>query len=208
MNVDPPEAHELQALVDHAVQAGPHPDLQAIVVVPARDEAPHIATCLQALSAQLGMAVNSYEVILILDGCRDDTFQVVQETTGHLHQLAFHIVTLLRPQGVGRARRLGMDIACRRLMQIGRGEGLIVSTDADTAVAPDWLLAQLTLAKAGAEAIGGLIELDLTEGQALAPQALAVREQRVAQRLTDDLLSRAPAKARLSIRTSPAHRSL
>jgi glucosyl-3-phosphoglycerate synthase len=187
VNVEPPEANELQALVHHAVQVSPHPDLQAVVVVPARDEATHIAACLQALSAQLDMAAGSYEVILILDGCRDDTFQVVQETTGHLRQPAFHTVTLLSPQGVGRARRLGMDIACRRLMQIGRGEGLIVSTDADTTVAPDWLSAQLALARAGAEAIGGLIELDPTERQALAPQALTVREQRVAQRLTDAL---------------------
>jgi glucosyl-3-phosphoglycerate synthase len=187
VSIEPPEAHELQALADQAVQAGPHPDLQAIVVVPARDEASHIAACLQALSTQLDMAAGSYEVILILDGCRDHTFQVVQETTGHLHHPAFHTVTLLRPQGVGRARRLGMDIACRRLLQIGRGEGLIVSTDADTTVAADWLSAQLALASAGAEAIGGLIELDPTEGQALAPQALTVRERRIAQRLTDAL---------------------
>jgi glucosyl-3-phosphoglycerate synthase len=185
VNIEPPEAHELQALADHAVPADPHPDLQAIVVVPARDEAPHIATCLQALSTQLDMTASSYEVILILDGCRDHTFQVVQDTTSHLHQPVFHTVTLLCPQGVGRARCLGMDIACRRLMQIDRGEGLIVSTDADTVVAVDWLSAQLRLARAGAEAIGGLIELDPTERQALAPQALAVRERRVTQRLTD-----------------------
>jgi glucosyl-3-phosphoglycerate synthase len=180
-----PDAHALQALADHAVQAAPHPDLQAIVVVPARDEAPRIAACLQALSTQLDIAASSYEVILILDGCRDHTLQVVQQTTRHLPQPAVHSVTLLRSQGVGRARRLGMDIACRRLMQIGREEGLIASTDADTTVASDWLAAQLALARAGAQAIGGLIELDPTEGQALAPQALAVRDRSATQRLAD-----------------------
>jgi glucosyl-3-phosphoglycerate synthase len=185
VNTEPAEAHHLQALAENAVQAAPRPDLEAIVVVPARDEAPHIASCLQALSIQLDMAAGSYEVILILDGCRDHTFEVVQATTGHLHEPAFHVVTLLRSQGVGRARRLGMDIACRRLMQIGRGEGLIVSTDADTMVAADWLSAQLTLTRAGAEAIGGLIELDPVERQVLAPHAIAVREQGTARRLTD-----------------------
>jgi glucosyl-3-phosphoglycerate synthase len=187
VNTGPPEAHALHALADYAVQAIPHPDLEAIVVVPARDEAPRIAACLQALGTQLDIAAGSYEVILILDGCRDHTLQVVQQVTRHLHQPAFHTVTLLHPQGVGRARRLGMDIACRRLMQVGRGEGLIASTDADTTVATDWLSAQLALARAGAEAIGGLIELDPAERQALDPQALTVRERSAARRLTGAL---------------------
>ncbi|HEX5852565.1 MAG TPA: glucosyl-3-phosphoglycerate synthase [Solirubrobacteraceae bacterium] len=185
MNTSRPDAYVAQALADLASLAPPHPDLQAIVVVPARDEAPRIAACLQALSTQRDMTPGSYEVILILDGCRDHTLQVVQQTTRYLHQPAFHTVTLPRPQGVGRARRLGMDIACWRLMQLGREDGLIASTDADTTVAPDWLSAQLALARAGAEAIGGLIELDPTERQALAPQALTVRDQHATQRLAD-----------------------
>ncbi len=192
MSTEPPEAHELQALADHGVQA-PHPDLEAIVVVPARDEASHITACLHALSTQLDMTAGSYEVILILDGCHDRTLQVIQQTARHLQRPAFHAVTLLRPQGVGRARRLGMDIACRRLMQIGREDGLIASTDADTTVAADWLWAQLALARAGAEAIGGLIELDPTERQALAPQALTGREQKIAERLTSALKQTAGA---------------
>jgi glucosyl-3-phosphoglycerate synthase len=185
VSTERPDARALQALADHAVQATPHPDLLAVVVVPARDEASHIAACLQALSTQLDMGPDSYEVILILDGCRDHTLQVVQQTTGHLQQPAFHTITLLRAQGVGRARRLGMDIACRRLLQIGREDGLIACTDADTTVAPDWLSAQLALAQAGAEAIGGLIELEPTGRQTLSPQAVAIREQGAARRLTD-----------------------
>jgi glycosyltransferase involved in cell wall biosynthesis len=181
----PPQPRGLDVLADLAVEASPHPGLQAIVVVPARDEAPRIAACLQALSAQLDTAAGSYEVIVILDGCLDDTLEVIQQTTRHVHRPAIHTVTLSHPQGVGRARRLGMDIAWRRLMQIGKADGLIATTDADTTVAPDWLSAQLALASAGAEAIGGLIELDPGERDALAPQALAVRERSAARRLAD-----------------------
>jgi glucosyl-3-phosphoglycerate synthase len=181
--VSPPDPQAAEALADLTALPLPHPELQAIVVVPARDEAPHIATCLHALRAQRDMTPGSYEVILILDGCRDDTLQVIQQTTRHVHQPAFHTVTLPRPQGVGRARRLGMDIACRRLMQVGREEALIASTDADTTVAADWLSAQLALAQQGAEAIGGLIELDAAERQALDPSAITVREHSTAQRL-------------------------
>jgi glucosyl-3-phosphoglycerate synthase len=187
MNGDAPKAQGLQALADHAVQAAPHLGLEAIVVVPARDEAPRIAACLQALSNQHGVAAGGYEVILVLDGCRDRTLRVVQQTTRHLQQPVFHILTLPHPQGVGRARRLGMDIACRRLMRLDSAEGLIASTDADTVVASNWLSAQLALAKAGAEAIGGLIELDPAERQALAPQALAMRESGATQRLAGAL---------------------
>jgi glucosyl-3-phosphoglycerate synthase len=172
-----------QTIADVAALTPPHPDLQAIVVVPTRDEAPRIAACLRALSTQSDMASGSYEVILILDGCRDHTLQVVQQTTLHLEQPKVHTITLPRPEGVGRARRLGMDIAHGRLIQIGARHGLIASTDADSTVAGDWLSAQLALAGAGAEAIGGLIELDPTERRALDPQAIAVRERSTAQRL-------------------------
>ncbi|HEX4115323.1 MAG TPA: glycosyltransferase family 2 protein [Solirubrobacteraceae bacterium] len=185
MNTSRPDADAAQALADLATLAPPHPDLQAIVVVPARDEAPRIAACLHALSAQRDMTPGSYELILILDGCRDRTSQVIQQFASLRKQPAVHTVTLLGPQGVGRARRLGMDIACRRFMQIGREHGLIASTDADTSVAADWLSEQLALASAGAEAIGGLIELDPTERQTLDPHAITMREQSTAQRLAE-----------------------
>lgn len=184
MSTDPWDAAGLRAFVEHSVAATPHPDLQAVVVVPARDEAPRIADCLRALAAQCDMPAGSFELIVILDGCRDNTLQVIQRTTRELCQPAFHTISLLRAQGVGRARRLGMDIACRRLLQVGREDGLIASTDADTVVAADWLSAQLALARAGAAAIGGLIELDPAERQELDPHAIAVREQRATQRLS------------------------
>jgi glucosyl-3-phosphoglycerate synthase len=180
-----PDVCAEQALADFAPLASPHPDLQAIVVVPARDEAPRIAACLHALSAQRDMTPDSYEVILILDDCRDRTLQVIHQTVSPREQPVVHTVTCLRAQGVGRARRLGMDIAYRRFMQIDSEQGLIASTDADTTVAADWLSVQLALAQQGAAAIGGLIELDPAERLALDPHAITVREHGAAQRLTD-----------------------
>jgi len=168
----------------------PYPDLDAIVVVPARDEASRIANCLRALMAQREVAAAGYEVIVILDGCQDNTLQVVEDLAADRLRSPdprLYTVVLEHSQGVGRARRLGMDIACRRLVQIGRRDGLIASTDADTTVAPDWLFAQLSLARTGAAAIGGLIELDPTERHALDPDAVAVRERRNAARLEHTL---------------------
>ena len=171
---------------EHAAGSGlpaPHPSLRAVVVVPARDEAARIASCLQALINQDGVRADSFEMIVILDGCRDHTRQVVEHVANEAQRVPLHSVTLDHHQGVGRARRLGMDIAYRRLLQVGREDGLIASTDADTIVAGDWLAVQLQLVRAGAAAVGGLIELDSGECQALDPQVLAVREQSVAERL-------------------------
>jgi glucosyl-3-phosphoglycerate synthase len=180
------------ALAGLAALPPPAPALQAIVVVPARDEAPRIAACLHALDKQQGMSAGSYETILVLDGCRDHTLQVIEQASPLL-RLTVHTVTLPQPQGVGRARRLGMDIAHRRLTQIGALHALIASTDADSAVAPDWLSAQLALAKQGAVAIGGLIELDAAEREALDPHAIAAREHNAAQRLADAIEQTAAA---------------
>jgi glycosyltransferase involved in cell wall biosynthesis len=163
--------------------APPHADLQAAVVIPARDEAPSIAGCLHALAAQRDMPAGSYEVIVILDGCRDNTLGVIQETARLYERLAVHTVVRVRPQGVGRARRLGMDIACRRLLGLERPDGLIASSDADTRVSEDWLCTQLALSRSGAAAIGGLIELDPAERDALDPHALAMRARSTERRL-------------------------
>jgi glucosyl-3-phosphoglycerate synthase len=161
----------------------PNPALRAVVVVPARDEASRIASCLRALSSQKDVPASSFEVVVILDGCRDHTREVVEQAANEVEQPPLHTVTLDQHQGVGRARRLGMDIAYQRLLQVGREDGLIASTDADTIVADDWLAVQLQLVQAGAAAVGGLIELDLGERHALDPQALLAREQSAAKRL-------------------------
>lgn len=174
---------DLDAMRNLADLADPSPSLQAVVVIPARDEAPRIAACLDALAAQRDVPSGSYEALIVLDGCRDRTYEVIQQTKQRLQQPSIHVIVLEGPRGVGRARRIGMDVACRRLVEVGRADGLIASTDADTTVAADWLAAQLTLARAGAAAIGGMIELDPAEQEELHPDALVARERNVAGRL-------------------------
>jgi glucosyl-3-phosphoglycerate synthase len=158
-------------------------ELRATVVVPARDEAERIGACLRALARQRGVAAGCFEVIVILDGCRDQTASVVRASAEREQRLCVHSVTLPGAQGVGRARRLGMDLACERLLSLGRNDGLIASTDADSVVAVDWLARQLELVRDGAQAIGGQIELDPREASALAPAALVERDRRASERM-------------------------
>ncbi len=136
----------------------PHPALRVCVVVPARDEEALIVACLRALAAQEGVSHQEYEVLLVLDRCRDETEARSREFAEQNPSLNLHL--LHGPgKGAGHARLLGMEAACERLLGLGRPDGLICSTDADTVVASDWLSAQLRAASHGARAIGGRIEL-------------------------------------------------
>ena len=135
-----------------------NPSLRACVVVPARDEEALIGACLKALATQSGIASEEYEVLLVLDRCTDGTEARAREIAA-LHP-SLDLRFLDGPgEGSGPARRVGMDQACARLLQVGRPEGLIACTDADTVVSADWLAAQLCAVSEGARAIGGRIEL-------------------------------------------------
>ena len=136
----------------------PGSSLRASVVVPARDEEALVGPCLEALAAQTSIEPDEYEVLLVLDRCADGTGERaagVAAANPHLR-----LRTLEGPgMGSGRARRAGMEAACERLLRVGRPDGLIASTDADTVVDPDWLAVQLGAVAAGARAIGGRITL-------------------------------------------------
>jgi glucosyl-3-phosphoglycerate synthase len=163
--------------------------LRAVIVVPARDEAQRIAGCLRALGAQRRVAPNAYEIVVVLDRCTDGTSAAAAAAAGAIAP-AVRIVRSPAP-GVGEARRHGMDLACARLLEADSPDGLIVSTDADTTAAEDWLAEQLALAAGGAQAIGGDIVLAGEDADALAPATIARREARGRVRL-DAVLARDP----------------
>jgi glucosyl-3-phosphoglycerate synthase len=125
--------------------------LRAVVAVPARDEEVLVGRCMRALSAQRDIARDDYEVILVLDGCTDATRERALQAAGDLR---LHVIER-PPLGVGAARRLGMEVACERLLAAGAPDGLVATTDADSEVEPGWLAALLQAAAGGARAIGG-----------------------------------------------------
>jgi glucosyl-3-phosphoglycerate synthase len=149
-----------------------HPD--AVVVIPARDEARRIGACLRALAAQRLPDGVTFTTILVLDNCGDDTVAVARASG--LEDLL--VVEAPAPGGVGHARRFGMERAAELLDD----PGLIACTDADTEPAPDWLATQLALVAAGAEAVGGVIELAEHDLDGLPPEVLARREARAVER--------------------------
>ena len=194
MSARAPRARAPRARAPRAMP--PDPGLQAVVVVPARDEEDRIGDCLRALAEQAGVEPGAFEVVLVLDHCTDAT------RPRALHAAAAHpsiplIVLESDLAGAGHARRLGMDFACERLLAARRPDGLIASTDADSRVAPDWLATQLVLATEGARAIGGRIDLDPHEAAALPPAVLAARGVEARERL-DRVRARASRHDRAS----------
>jgi glucosyl-3-phosphoglycerate synthase len=163
--------------------------LRAVVVVPARDEERRIGACLRALGAQRGVAADAYEVVVVLDRCTDATRETAAAAAAGI---AAPVRIVDSPgAGVGVARRHGMDLACTRLVAAGAPDGLVVTTDADTVAAPDWLAEQLALSARGAEAIGGRIVLAEDDAGQLAPATLARRDARAGARL-EAVLARDP----------------
>ncbi|WP_249998169.1 glycosyltransferase family 2 protein [Actinoplanes sp. M2I2] len=116
------------------------------VIVPAHNEQELLPACLTSLAE--ATAPVPVEIIVVADACTDDT-TAVAATSG---------ATVLRldARNVGRARAAGMAHALR-----DGPEGLwLTTTDADSRVAPEWLLWHLAHASAGADLLAGTVLVD------------------------------------------------
>ena len=155
-------------------------ELDAVVVIPARDEEGRIGDCLRALAGQT-VRPAAFRTIVVLDRCQDRTAEVVLAVS---RAAGLPVTTIDGPgTGAGAARRAGMDHACELLLAAGRPDGLIACTDADSRPAADWLERQLAHVAAGGRAIAGLIELDEDEARDLPPGVRERRERDAGMRL-------------------------
>ncbi|RYX89243.1 MAG: glycosyltransferase [Comamonadaceae bacterium] len=113
------------------------------IIVPAHDEEAHIEACVRSLLLAgvhpllLGEPV---VITVVADACRDRTAALAR----------FHGVYAIDVElkNVGLARQLGAAAA------VTAGARWLSFTDADSVVAPDWLVAQLSL---GADAVCGTV---------------------------------------------------
>ncbi len=112
------------------------------------------------------MPESSYEVLLLVNNSTDATACEARRFAREHPRLRLEITERTFPAAaahIGNVRRTLMEMACGRLEGSIEGQGAILSTDADTEVAPDWIAQNLHAIAAGADAVGGLIQLHTHE---------------------------------------------
>ncbi|MCQ8278284.1 glycosyltransferase [Acetobacteraceae bacterium KSS8] len=131
----------------------------ACVAIPVRDEAERIVACLRALSDQHGPAPD--HAVLLVNNTRDETMEVVDRLRPALRFPVTAIETCLPPERAhaGGARAEAMRIAAA----IAGPDGLLLTTDADGRVQPDWLAATRRALVSGVEVVCGQAAIDPVE---------------------------------------------
>lgn len=143
-----------------------------VVAIPARNEAARITNCLLALARQTRRPDG---VVLLLNNCTDATEAIARRLASHL-PYRLHVVCHTFPPALanaGNARRLAMRYAA----DLAAGDGVLLTTDADTIVADDWVERNLRAIHAGAEVVCGRVVIDPVEA-ALIPAHLHADDAR------------------------------
>ncbi len=144
-------------------------DLRCAVVVPARDEARRILTCLEAIRCEWSLEgqqlTDQVLTVLVINGTTDDTAYRVLQWNRRFEHVPLVVVDAnfsAERAHVGSARALGMEIAEQLLgshSSLPRHRQLLFSTDADSRLAHDAVargLLELELADAfGAHIMAG-----------------------------------------------------
>jgi Glycosyl transferase family 2 len=148
-----------------------------VVAIPVRDEEERLPACLRALAQQrnrLGQSIppTLVRVVVFANNCADQSAGLARKLGGGLSLDVRVVEAQLPPSSAhaGAARRAVMDLAEAWLEEGGERDGVILTTDADSQVAPKWIAENLAAFEAGAEAVLGRIDLD-DEGKFL-PEAL------------------------------------
>jgi len=145
----------------------------AIIAIPVRNEVERIEACLQAIDAQVGLAPGSLGLVLFLNNCTDGTDALVARLAPALSIPVRVASEEFSGAHAGWARRKAMDLAAAWLGDAGN-MGIILSTDADSRVPPNWVVRNRAAIEAGADAVAGRVELDAAEA-ALLPPSLPAR---------------------------------
>jgi len=153
----------------------PRPQMRCSVVVPARNEEAAMPALVAALASQrdlAGVALDpcTFEVLLLLNNCTDATAEVADALRTRHAPLQLHVaaVSFHEDQAhVGRARQALFDAAYARFHTLQRPSGVILTTDADSRPAADWIAQTEAEIARGVVGVGGRITLDPDEAARL-----------------------------------------
>ncbi|WP_264784499.1 glycosyltransferase [Gluconacetobacter azotocaptans] len=134
-----------------------------VVAIPVRDEETRIGPCLLGLAVQ-GRHTPDH-VVLLVNNTTDATVARARDMSPSL-PFALTVACRVYPDAhahAGTARREAMEIAAQRA---GAG-GILLTTDADGIVAPDWIGRTLSAFADGAQVVCGRALIDPTEALAI-----------------------------------------
>lgn len=137
--------------------------MRCAIAIPARDEAALIERCLQALAAQQGAP--DFAVVLFLNNCSDDTPTVVRRAAETL-PYPIYVYEADLPQGFADAawaRRLALNAAAGLVSP----DGIVLSTDADSYAAANWVAECLAAIDNGADIVCGFVAPDFSDAPSL-----------------------------------------
>ncbi|RJF74171.1 glycosyltransferase [Rhodopseudomonas palustris] len=143
---------------------------RAIVAIPAHNESQRIRRCLAALATQRDEAgapvrAGAFEILVFANNSTDATADVAREFAALVPHPVVVIEAQLPPDqlSAGRARKQAMDLAAARLVEHGDGDGLILTTDADSCVSPTWFAATMREMQRGVDCVAGYIDAEPLE---------------------------------------------
>jgi hypothetical protein len=146
----------------------PRASMRSCVVVPARNEEASLPALIATLADQHDLRgepldPTSYEVVLLLNNCTDRTAAIARQLQRQYSNLRFHVAEIDFVEAeahVGRARQALFDWAFARFQNAQNPHGLILTTDADSQPARDWIAQNEAEIALGVAAVGGRILLD------------------------------------------------
>lgn len=142
---------------------------RVVVVVPVHNEEALLEDCLSALCVAVDNAAMSHDagarapidtrVIVVLDACVDASAEIALTRAAD----GSCMVVEIEAHNVGAARAQGFLAAVDTPAGGGGGDARtwFATTDADSAVRPDWLSSQLDHARRGAQVVAGTVRVDL-----------------------------------------------
>ncbi|GEO98421.1 hypothetical protein MHA02_08090 [Methylobacterium haplocladii] len=137
----------------------------AVVCVPARNEVERLPRLIRSLAAQDGFSPGArLRVAIAANNCSDGTVEAVRAMIagGETATLDLRLLAVdLAPDAahVGTARRLALDTGADWLAADGCTDGVLLTTDADAWLPPDWVAANLRALRE-AEIVGGRLVID------------------------------------------------
>lgn len=123
------------------------------MAIPIKNEERYLPACLDAIDRAAELFAGRVTIVALLNDCSDGTLDVLTRWRPRYADVSCYAVSLLAGfRHAGWARRLAWDRAADLLES---DDDLLLSTDADTNVAPDWIVRTVAHIDDGYDAVAG-----------------------------------------------------